>query len=341
MSTSLTVVERAKQALAATKSEADLKALAEKSVTITVITNADGYQQVHSARMSLKNMRVEVRNFCKEVREEATKFGKAVIAEEDRLIALIEPEEKRLAKLQDKWDADREAEEQEKINAEVRRVQDLQERVAYLRGNQTLSSMNDPALLAEHISDLESEIVDNSFQEFQQQAADAKAAGLARLNQLHTASLKRVEEEAHIKAERAELERLRAEQTQREAAERARLAEEERTAKAARDAETAKQAAELAAERKRIAEEEKIAKAAREADAKKLADERAAFEREQSEARRRREIEEAERTEQARIAALTKPSDDELIGVLCRHYRAPESKVIEWLHAITFEKAAA
>jgi hypothetical protein len=42
-------------------------------------------------------------------------------------------------------------------------------------------------------------------------------------------------------------------------------------------------------------------------------------------------MEERERAEQARIAAVKRPSDAEIIAVLAKHYRVPASKVSEWL----------
>jgi len=347
--TALTVVERAKKALVLTQTEDELRELAAKSADITVITNVDGREQVHSSRMVLKNLRVDIQNRGKEARDEATKFSRAVIAEEKRLIALIEPEEDRLQKLQDAWDDAREAEKQAKIAAELKRVADLQERVAELRGNRMLSPTSGAELIADHIGDVEGIAVDESFEEFRERAEAAKTEGLAWLRELHAAAVAHEAEQARIVAEREELAKLRAEQEQRQAAERARLAEEERVAKAARDAEAAKQAEELRqmrlaqqqaaeAERKRIAKEEAAAKAARDAEAAKLAAERAEFERQQAEARKAKEEEERVKREQARLASIKKPADDELLGVLTRHYNVPASKVIEWILAMDLSK---
>jgi hypothetical protein len=299
--------------------------------------------------MVLKNLRVDIQNRGKEARDEATKFSRAVIAEEKRLIALIEPEEDRLQKLQDAWDDAREAEKQAKIAAELKRVADLQERVAELRGNRMLSPTSGAELIADHIGDVEGIAVDESFEEFRERAEAAKTEGLAWLRELHAAAVAHEAEQARIVAEREELAKLRAEQEQRQAAERARLAEEERVAKAARDAEAAKQAEELRqmrlaqqqaaeAERKRIAKEEAAAKAARDAEAAKLAAERAEFERQQAEARKAKEEEERVKREQARLASIKKPADDELLGVLTRHYNVPASKVIEWILAMDLSK---
>lgn len=191
---------------------------------------------------------------------------------------------------------------------------------------------------------------------------DAKAAGLVRLRELHTAAVAHEAEQERIKAEREELAKLRAEAEKHAAAERARLEEEERKARVEREAEAARQAEELrlerarleeeqraarekqeaeaAAERKRIADEEAKARAIREEEARKLAEERAEFERQQEAARIQSEQEEADARERARLAALTKPSDDEIIAVLAAHYRAPESMVAGWLSQMNLSEAA-
>lgn len=347
--TALTVVERAQRALVLAKTEDELRELAAKSADITVITNADGREQVHSSRMVLKTLRIDIQKRGKAARDDATKFSKAVIAEEDRLIGLIAPEEDRLLKLQSAWDEAIEAEKQAKIDAELKRVAGLQERVAELRGNRMLTPTSGAELIAEHIGDVEGIAVDESFQEFREQAETAKAVGLEWLRELHTAAVAHETEQARIKAEREELARLRAEEDKRQAAERARIAEEERVAKAAREAEAAKQAEglrlmrvaqqqEAEAERKRIAQEEADAKAIRDAAAAKLAAERAQFEREQAEARRLKEEQERAERERARLASIKKPADDELLGVIAKHYNVPTAKVVEWILAMDLSK---
>lgn len=238
-SKALTVIERATLALGLAEIEKTLTELASKTTDIVAITNNDGYEQVHSSRMALKNQRVAIQKAGKAARDDATKFGKAVLAEENRLIAIIEPEETRLQALQDAHDAAAEAAKQKRIDDEIARVAALQERVTYLGGNSSLTSLTDPALLAEHISDLQGEIVDESFEEYRERADAAKATGIARLQALHAASIERVAEAARIKGEREELVRLREQQEARDKTERERIAAEDKAAKEKRDAELA------------------------------------------------------------------------------------------------------
>lgn len=316
------------------------------------VKTGKGMDEAKAARAAIREPRYEIERVRKAAKAPILKLGKELDSRAkeitEKILAIESPIDEQIKN----EEARKEAEKQAKIEAEQRRVAELQERVAYLRGNQMLTAHSEPRLIADHIEELEKISVDETFQEFQERAAEAKAEGLAHLNTVYAAAVARVAEDERIKAEREELARLRVEQEKRDAEERARIAEEERKAKAERDAEAARQAAELkaarekqeaeaAAERKRIAEEEAAARAVREAEEKKLAAERAAFERQQEEARRAREAEETRKAEQARIAALKKPDDAELIGVLCAHYQAPESKVIEWLLTIDFSKLEA
>jgi len=363
----LTVVERARTAIGLpAEIEQQLTELAKKTTDLVVIVSPEDRAQVHGALMTIKNQRIAIEKAGEVARVDATKFAKAVIAEAGRLCAIIEPEEGRLFDLRQKWDDERENEKQAKIAAELKRVEDLQERVDELKGCQSLTSLSDPELLAEHLSDLEGIAVDDSFEEYRERADAAKAAGIARLQALHAAAVERVAEAERVKAERAELAKLRAEQQERErvaqealkaereeqarvaAVERARLDEEARVAKVARDVETARhneqlrlqreEEAKQARERQAVvdAENTRIAEANR-IEAERIAAERAEFDKAQAAERKAKAEEEAKRTEQARIAALVRPDDAEMIDVLAIHYNAPASRVIEWILSMRFD----
>jgi hypothetical protein len=346
----LTIAERVTRALAGTKSEKDLKALAASTADIKAVTNKDGREQVHAAMMVLKRERTTIASLCKKARDDANTFSKGVIAAERTLIGLIEPEETRLEKLRDGWDADREAERQAAIAAEEQRVEALEERVAELRGNRMLSPTSGSNLIGQHIEDVERITVDDSFQEYRNQAEEAKAGGLAWLRELHAAALAHEAEQARLKAEREELARLRREEQERQAAERARIAEEERQARVAREAEAARQAAELRmqreaqeAENARVrAEQEAAARAERE----RIAEERAALAREQEALRKAQEPPPAPPPPppapvSRRGVAVPVPKAAEMIEVLAKHYRARPDTIIEWLRAIDWKQAEA
>lgn len=368
----LTVIQRAIAAIGITpEREKELRDLAARTNGINTITNKDGYQQVHSGRMALKNERISIQALAKEARDDATKFSRAVIAEEKRIIGLIQPEENRLQQMQDAYDAAIEAERQAKIDAELKRVADINARRDAIRSWPLDAAGKPSSVIEQMLSDADGyRVTAEMFGEFVEQAqAELEVARLA-LKEVLSERRKYEAEQARIKAEREELARLRAEQEKQQAeeraederrraeaekqiaAERARIAEEERKAKAERDAEAARQAAELkaarekqeaeaAAERKRIADEEAAAKAIREAEAKRLADERAEFERQQAEARHVKEEEERVKREQARLASIKKPADAELLGVLAAHYQVPVAKATEWVLAMNLRQSEA
>lgn len=269
MSTELTVIERAERALAFADRKAELAQLAQESVRIVAITNAAGREECHAARMRLKTTRVEIQKAGKEARDDANAFAKAVIAKEKELVDVIAPEENRLQSLQDEWDAAREAERQARIRAEQERVEAIQRRIAEIRGavaEAAGKSSDAIAQLIAELSDIDVLGVGAGFGEFADQAQSAMNETLLRLVDLRAAAVEREEAEAREKsereaeaqqlaAERAELERLRAEAEARRQAEEREAAERRAAAEAELRAEREKLAAERAAVEKAAAEE--------------------------------------------------------------------------------------
>ncbi|MGR3504901.1 MAG: hypothetical protein ACU0B7_03410 [Paracoccaceae bacterium] len=76
--------------------EAELRTLADNCQSIDI----KDLKTVRDCRISLKNARVEITKTGKAMRDDATKFSRAVIAREKELIAIIEPEEQRLQKIE-------------------------------------------------------------------------------------------------------------------------------------------------------------------------------------------------------------------------------------------------
>lgn len=101
----LTVEARAAVALKSSDTELHLIALAAKNAGIVAIIDKAGREQAHGAAMELKTTRVAIEKTSKTARDDATKFSRAVIEEEKRLVAIIQPEETRLLGLRDDWDA--------------------------------------------------------------------------------------------------------------------------------------------------------------------------------------------------------------------------------------------
>ena len=299
---------------------AGIKVLQDKygSVVYDVTTTA-GMKDAKAARAAVREPRFEVERIRKDAKAPILALGKKLDTEAKRITEELLKIEEPIQLQIETEEQRKETEKQAAIAAEMKRVSDLQDRVAELRGCPNLSPTSGSELIAQHIQDLEGIAVDNSFQEFRQQAEDAKAAGLSRLRELHAAAIAHEAEQARLKAEREELAKLRAEQAERDRLERARLAEEERQraeqrareeaeAKAIREAEQealrkAREAFETqaSAERERIAEEERQARIAREAEARRQAE---AMRHQQAEQERlEREANERLRAESERIVA--------------------------------------
>lgn len=404
-STALTLPQRAAVALGAVEHEKKLILLVEESKTIKEIKNGDAREQCHTAYMKLKNTRVNIQKVGKDARDDATKFSKAVIVEENRLVAIVDAEETRLQSLRDKWDADREAEKQAKIAEERKRVEIIRLAIDGI-SRVALSAVGmDSVAITLLIAGLKENPISEEFAEFAEEARGAKEASLSKLEQLLVVAVEREAEAARLIAEREELARLRQEAEVRKAEDERKAAE----ARAAQEAELAearrKQETELATQRAEIARQqaERDAEAARQAQAAKEAQEaaqakldadRAELDRRraeiEAERRRQEEVEaeriaaiaeaEAEEAERVRLQAAAeqmlidarepetepvaqvvwpfptgaaerqailaakqapaRPKDQEIIEVLALHFRAHESKVIEWLLDMDLEAAS-
>lgn len=279
--TELTIVEsspadRAELALKSRETEKDLRELVARSVSITAPTNADGRQECHAAYMALRNARVAIETTGKKAREDATAFSKAVIAEEKKLVAIVDGEETRLKALRDEWDAAREAERQAMIEAE-------RARVAALR-----AILSDLACLPATLAGSSSQAIREAL------------AGLSIAYYLEQCAELADEVATTYSAAVHSLEQMISEAEDREAAEAARLAAEAE-AKAAAEAEAARVAAEserLAREREAFeAEQARVAEVAR-IEAEKLAEERRKIDAERAEFEAMLKATEAEKSSQ-------------------------------------------
>lgn len=292
----LTLIERAAVALGAPKYEVELAALVANTASIVVVKNAAGREQCHAAYMRLKNARVAIEKAGKAARDDATKFSKAVIEEQQRLVAISEPEEQRLAFLRDDWDEARAAERAELARLEAERQALVQEHIDDLK-QIPLHMIGKTAMQIKiEIADLETVLVDvERFGKRVDEALRVKADVLEKLVRLHNGALvaeaaaaraaeqaeaDRIERERVAAEQRAEAERLAAlaaEIEQREAAARAEQEAADRRAAAAR------------------AEEDRKAQAVRDLADRLAREERAA-------AQHRIDVQEAEIREQRRAA---------------------------------------
>lgn len=245
-STELTVQARAALAMVSDKTRQDLLVMATKYTAITEIKNSAGRAECHSAAMTLASARIAISKIGKATRDEATKFSKAVIQEEASLIAITEPEEKRLLALRDSWDmavaaekAAKEAAERTRIAAHMARIATIREYVPMAAGCRTAARVN------ELIGKM-SLIGLTDFEEFTKEAVDAHAESMERVSAIF-------HEKTEQEAEQAEAaQKLAAERAEFEAAK----AEQEANAKRNRDA-AIEEADRLATERQRLDDERK------------------------------------------------------------------------------------
>lgn len=353
--TELTVVERAAVALGTSERETELRALVAKSNDIVEIKNAAGRDQCHAAAMLLRTARTSIRKVGKDARDDATKFSKAVIAEEDRLVALIEPEETRLLGMRDAWDEAREAEKRAKLEAEQRRVAAIREHIDDIRAIAVRAAGLTAARIQGEIGDLEAlGITLDRFAELTGEAEAVRGVTLDKLRELHAAAVAQEAETARLAAEREAIERERAElaaQREREEAERAERerveavarAEQERKDRERREAEEAQRRAqqeredaarraEIEAEQARLAEQ-RAEQERRQAELDRA--EREQREREEAAAREARAREEAaarEQQQREREDFLVKgPGLDALVDVIAAHYNVETATVLHWL----------
>lgn len=373
MTTALTLPQRAAAALGTDKNEIQLRELVLNSIAIVHIKNSDARAECHSAYMTLKNARVNIEKTGKDARDDATKFSKAVIAEEGRLVAIISAEETRLQGLRDKWDADREAERQVRIEAERQRVAGIRDRIEAVRALPLHAAGKSSGAISQMIFQLAGTPDLASFEEFADEYKVVRFDVLDQLAKAETAQRDAEAEAARIIAEREELARLRAEAAERRTVQEAEL-------KAARD----KQEIELAAQR---ADAERIRKLEDEARAFKLQQEREALEAQNTAMRLERailerqqaELAEAKRQQEAEAErsrlqlaaeqaladarnpvvtildndvpvklipapawpfptkACTRPSDEQIITCIAETFTVTDLVAVDWLRAIDLD----
>lgn len=225
---------------------AELQALAKEAREVDV-TNPEA---VKNSRLALKNKRVEVTKRCKEYRDDANAFSKAVIAKEKELVAIIEPEEERL----------------QEIEAQAKQIKEKEERKALIPVRQErLAAIGDTIeVTEEELLDMDGATFEGYFNrrqadkmQFDRDEIARKQAEMdARENEL------KAKEEAAKREEEAKAREEKARQEERERIEREQKEKEEREVREKKEAEEK-------AERERIAKEEAEAEEKRKLEASK------------------------------------------------------------------------
>lgn len=257
-----TVEERAGLALASTKTEADLLALVEKAKAITLVNSPDGRDECHSQLMVLVRSRTTITKAAKDARDDATKFNKAVIKEEARLIAITAAEEARLQTLRDDWDKKVAAEKEAKAAAERARVLAITNRIAEINGYANLAGQCRTSTKIQELIDKLGAVELTGFDEFEQEAKDARALTMEAMERYLDVKKADEAERARVKAEQEAEEKRQREQAEALARQQAELDAQRAALQAQADAQAA-EAKRLQDEREaQAAEAERLAVAA-------------------------------------------------------------------------------
>lgn len=236
--TALPPADRALIVLNSTKTELDLRNLAQEAASVTEVKDSAGREQAHRLGMRLKTARTTIEKAAKAAREDAQAFSKAVITEEKRLIGITETEEKRVLGLRDSFDAKAAAEKAAKEAAERARVDEIKGKIQGIRDlPRALANdgSNSEAIELERLALIAFEPPPDVFGEFTDECKAAIAEAAAELETLFS----------RVKAQEIAAATLKAEQ-EKLAAERAAI-EAERAALAAERAALAAAKAEVTA----------------------------------------------------------------------------------------------
>jgi hypothetical protein len=210
--------DRAALVLNSTKTEADLKQLATSLKAITLVNSPAGREQAHSLAMTARTARTTIEKLGKAARDDATKFSKAVIAEEDRLIEIIQPEETRVLGLRNAWDAAEAARKEAELQKERDRIAAHQAVIATIRSYPWLALEARTADMALQMLEKLWSIDINGLEEFQDAAREARISADEQINGIIESKQAAEAEAARIKAEQeAENARLAAERARLEA----------------------------------------------------------------------------------------------------------------------------
>jgi hypothetical protein len=222
----LTIVQQGLEKFTSLKEE--LVEMKTKSSEL-VFTSFDDKETINSiveTRKTLKNKRVEIEKAAKLLRDQINPVIKEILSKEKELIAVIEPEEKRLLEIEKTIEADKEAKRKEKERAEMEMVQNRINQLlefGHVADFFTVKSWSDEQFQHE---------LKTIKQEFEQEEARKET------ERLHAEELERIRLEQEA-SERAEMERIKAEQ-QKVHEEQERVRMEQETIKKAQEAEVRK-----------------------------------------------------------------------------------------------------
>jgi len=316
------------------QTEAALSMLREKYTDVEYDVNTPGgLADAKSGRAEVRGYRTSLETKRKELKAPALERSRLIDAEAKQitaqLVALERPIDEQIKALE----ARKETERQEKIEAETRRVEEIKMRIDLIREHAeaifAAGVITDQ--IRQSINTVEAIRINDSFAEFRQQADDAKCSTLSKLCEALKGAVERDEEQTRIRAEREELNRLRAEQDARN--EKDRLAREAEIEEARKDryAEEEKQRKKLEAQRKRQEKEQK-----------RIADERAKLAEEKAE-KEAKEQAEQERRDRAKETAKRAeyPGEKAIVCALAQYFSVTDQVARSWLTKLKNDKKKA
>lgn len=257
---------------------ADAKTLAE-AATFDVTTTA-GMAVAVKHRATFRDIRVASEKARKERKAPILEIGKLLDSRQKEIEAEIEPYESRFDDAIKAEEARKEAEKAAKLAAEQARVAAIRAKIDQIKDSIVFAMGKSASEIQGAIDELSThEITLEEFAELAGEAQMAKVAALARLGEALTAQQAHEAEQARLAEERAQLERERAEQAERERIAADARADEERKARKAREQEEARLRAEREAEEAKLAAQRaEIARQQAEIDRQRAEAERAARE---------------------------------------------------------------
>jgi len=287
------------------------------------VTVAKEMKAAKEARAELRTLRTALERRRSEIKAPALERCRLIDAEAKRLTAEIRSMEDPIDVQIKAEEARKQAEELARFEAERQRVEAIGRAIEGIR-NVPSTLIGKPAIIIEgQLAKLEAEKLDPEFfAERMREAQDALVATIAHVGGMLQLQRDAEAEQKRIAAERAELERLRAEAEERRKADEARAAAEraetDRQAQAERDRLAAEQLAREEAERAERERKEAEARAAREAQERaerEVREAELAAERERQAAEQRRLDEERAKLERERKTAAEKAEHDRLASL--------------------------
>lgn len=302
------------------------------------VETAMGMEHAKAARAAIREPRYEVERLRKSAKAPLLALGKRLDAEATRittaLLTLEAPIQEQIKGEEDRLEREKLAREA----AEAQRVADIYTRIEGIRGWPVQASGKHSSLVQQMMQTAVDYRIEG-FAEFTDTASAVLESSRAALSGILNERVTHEAEQERIKADRIELEKLRAEQ-----AEHAKVAATEQ-AKVAADAkrlqdvelrkereENARIAAVRQAELDRQAEEQRKANAV---EAGRIAAERAELERQQEMLRKASEPKPKPRK------AVQNPGRDAIVQVLAEHYSVDTGVTRRWLKEIDWEQEAA